>query len=152
MSILDCQNDYECIKDISDKQGTHGIVSLAYGLIAFLNCFSICIYDINDDYKLFKEIHSENVISLNYINETGLLITGNNKGMIFVYDINNNYKCVKMIEAHKKPIGCLCLLSDGYLASGSYDTTIKIWDLKNYECINTLYRGEYINGLLLLNY
>jgi WD40 repeat protein len=150
MSILDCQNDFECIKEISDEQGPQCIVSLANGLIASQNCYSICIYDINDDYKLVKELLRENVTSLIYVQATGLLITGNDNGMICVYNVNRNYKCIKKMEAHKKSIGCFCLLSDGYLASGSYDTTIKIWDLNNYECINTLYGSEYINGLLLL--
>lgn len=35
----------------------------------------------------------------------------------------------------------------GYLISGSYDTTIKIWDLKNFECIKTL---ENVNMIILL--
>jgi F-box and WD-40 domain protein MET30 len=35
-------------------------------------------------------------------------------------------------------VRCLTVLSNNRLASGSYDTTIKIWDLNTFTCIRTL--------------
>ena len=41
-------------------------------------------------------------------------------------------------KKHDGRINCLIKLSNGYVASGSQDTTIKIWDLEKKEVISTL--------------
>ena len=38
---------------------------------------------------------------------------------------------------HTNAVNCICVL-DIYLASGSTDKTIKIWDIRNGTCIDTL--------------
>ena len=33
------------------------------------------------------------------------------------------------LEGHSSPVAALCLLKDGRLASGSWDMTIRLWDV-----------------------
>ncbi|RNA25793.1 sulfur controller-2 [Brachionus plicatilis] len=42
------------------------------------------------------------------------------------------------LNGHTKGVNCLQLIDKNTLASGSWDQTIKIWNFKNSECINTL--------------
>ena len=42
---------------------------------------------------------------------------------------DNEFHCIKTIEGHKDKIVYLIELASGKIASGSYDNTIKIWDL-----------------------
>ena len=44
------------------------------------------------------------------------------------------FKCGKSIQAHQETIRCLIELNDGKIATGSYDGTIKVWNLEKEEC------------------
>jgi WD40 repeat protein len=44
-----------------------------------------------------------------------------------------------MLVGHTLPVWALAELKEKIIASGSADFTIKIWNLENNECINTLY-------------
>jgi WD40 repeat protein len=52
------------------------------------------------------------------------------------------YRSIKrntnILKAHKKVINCLAVLSNNKLISGSEDCKIRIWDLNNYKCLQTL--------------
>ena len=47
-------------------------------------------------------------------------------------------RCLHILNEHKGPIPCLIPLKDGRIASGSWDTKIKIWNLITYSCDSTL--------------
>jgi WD40 repeat protein len=61
---------------------------------------------------------------------------------IKIYKCNYGYKeihCIMIMSEHTQAISSLCLLNDQYLVSGSFDKTIKLWDINNnFKCINTL--------------
>ncbi len=46
--------------------------------------------------------------------------------------------CAKTLQAHANAVRCFELLPTGELASGSWDSTIKIWDMEKFTCIKTL--------------
>lgn len=51
----------------------------------------------------------------------------------------NNYKLSKTLEGHYNSVLSASYSPDGkYIASGSKDRTIKIWNAKSGECIKTL--------------
>ena len=62
-------------------------------------------------------------------------------------NINNNQinsneilslKCINSFEAHKDKIACIIELNSGKIATGSYDSTIKIWNLEPINCEKTI--------------
>jgi WD40 repeat protein len=66
------------------------------------------------------------------------IATASKDKTIKILDLNKNIP-IKTLEGHTDEIRFLALLSDGNIASGSLDKTIKIWESKNdYKCINTL--------------
>ena len=60
----------------------------------------------------------------------------------------NNIKCKKILKGHENNIVSLIQLSSGYLATGSYDSSIRIWDIEQGQCIKTYYEEGYIFCLL----
>ena len=81
-------------------------------------------------------------------------IINNNNGVTF---LNKNYfKCFKTFSGHNEKIVCITELLIGKIATGSYDNTIKIWNLNSYneeitikEEGNVLCLLEFENGMLL---
>ena len=50
--------------------------------------------------------------------------------------------CVQTVKGHTSRVNCLVYLGNNTLVSGSFDKTIKIWDIATGECIKTL-EGSY---------
>ena len=61
-----------------------------------------------------------------------------------------SFQCIKTFEAHNDKIVALIELSSHNVASGSYDSTIKIWDINTQQCIQTI--QETGNVLCLLEF
>lgn len=55
------------------------------------------------------------------------------------FPIVTSYNCIKVLIDHQYGVKCLLELHNSNIASGSYDTTIKIWNGKTYQCITTLH-------------
>ena len=49
---------------------------------------------------------------------------------------NPNLSCIQTLEGHKRSVYSIIQLNDGNIASGSFDYTIKIWDINTYQCIH----------------
>jgi WD40 repeat protein len=56
----------------------------------------------------------------------------------------------KTLWEHHDKISCLILLQSGFIATGSYDTKIRIWDLETSSCVNKI--QELGNVLALLEF
>jgi WD40 repeat protein len=55
-----------------------------------------------------------------------------------------NFKNLKYLTGHTKTVICLLKLEDGKFASGSVDSSIRIWDSKDeFKCIRTLTGHTY---------
>ena len=59
------------------------------------------------------------------------IMNGNN-------NINNEWKVIKEYIGHKHSIRTLCKINEDTFASGSFDGTIKIWNLNEKEAIQSL--------------
>ena len=46
--------------------------------------------------------------------------------------------CVAKLEGHKREVTSLVVVGDGLLASGSRDSTVKVWDVASSCCVVTL--------------
>jgi len=60
------------------------------------------------------------------------------------------FKCIKSFAAHNDKIVSLIELYNGLIATGSYDNTIKIWDINSQQCLKTI--NETGNVLCLLEF
>jgi WD40 repeat protein len=73
---------------------------------------------------------------------------------IKLWDTNKGLN-VKTLKGHTYSVLCLCLLKNGYFASGSADTHIKIWTIEAdsaSRCIKTFSgHSNSINSLCLIN-
>ena len=66
--------------------------------------------------------------------------------------INNNnfkkYQNVKILKGHTERVVSLIQLNSGHIATGSYDNTIKIWDLKKEQFISSFFEEGKVFCLL----
>ena len=58
--------------------------------------------------------------------------------------------CFKTLDQHTDKVVSLIQLSSGKIATGSYDKTIKIWDINNFKCEKTI--NEEGNVICLLEF
>ena len=56
----------------------------------------------------------------------------------------------KTLEGHVNSVRTFCQINKKYFASGSFDHTIKIWDIDSWECIQTL-NGHELNIICLIS-
>jgi len=60
----------------------------------------------------------------------GLLAAGSSSGIIMVWDLVSG-EFVRQFEGHKDMVLSVAFSSNGKLYSGSKDTTVRVWELKN---------------------
>ena len=65
-----------------------------------------------------------------------IFAAGENEGIINLF--SNSLEQMGYFSGHKELIWCLCAISNKILASGSEDTTIKIWNIKDRSIMSTL--------------
>ena len=73
---------------------------------------------------------------------------------ILTYDMTQEKKRIELIgklDGHEGEIFCLIELLDGRIASGASDWSIKIWDVKNKICVQTLIGPNAILSLTQMN-
>lgn len=69
-------------------------------------------------------------------NDNGYIISGSQDNLIKVWDSNH---CIQNLEGHNRSVRSICQIDNyNYIATASFDHTIKIWDLNKFECIQTL--------------
>jgi WD40 repeat protein len=77
---------------------------------------------------------------LNNINFTRSYLSGCNFDKA---DMTNSYFCMNSVTGHLQSITSICLSSDRkLLASGGYDTLIKLWEIPSLDLIKTLKGGH----------
>ena len=56
---------------------------------------------------------------------------------------------MNQLEGHKHSVRTICQISEDFFASGSFDKTIKIWNIKTMNCVQTL-NGHESNVISIL--
>ena len=68
--------------------------------------------------------------------DNSVLVTGWEKhNNIILWKNENNFKT---LEGHTNQVRTFCQINKKYFASGSFDYTIKIWNIDSWECVQTL--------------
>ena len=91
--------------------------------------------------ETLNKIHEKNIIENKIINNNGISILD-----------KNYFKCLKTIHGHNDKIVCITELCMGKIATGSYDNTIKIWNINNYNVICERTINEEGSVLCLLEF
>ncbi|KYR02634.1 hypothetical protein DLAC_00083 [Tieghemostelium lacteum] len=109
---------------------------------------SIKIWDLNTGQCVdSKEDSTAKALSLTMIDHN-LVAIGSQNCQIKIWDLRMGYQPAKTIyKAHNWDVWQLRMCG-GYLFSGSFDHTIKIWDLHNFQNLSTLsHHRSYIHAL-----
>jgi WD40 repeat protein len=70
---------------------------------------------------------------------------------ILILDSKNEYNCIQNLSGHAGVVRALVSLQSDRIASGSDDTTIKVWDLDQGICLKTLTEHKHcINSLIFI--
>jgi WD40 repeat protein len=153
--IIDCNNDFECIKRIDcNKVRIHSIIDLPkQHLFSGHNTGCIKVFNITDDYKYIKTLtgHMGLVTSLLYINRYNVLLLSGSEDCKIKFWNANDYHCIKTIGNSSSKIYGLLLLPFNYIAVLT-PKSIKIINFNgDYECINTIeYENILFKSFLLL--
>ncbi|CAD8129733.1 unnamed protein product [Paramecium sonneborni] len=131
---------YEIIKDKSIKEEKRCRVFTVSkdGSIVAIGCNKhIKLYQFNQGIMKQTHIlkaHKNNVNTLNFIQKSNQLISGDDAGSIVIWQSNNNsqWNPLETIKIHNDYISCLILDNwENFFVSCSYDTTIKFWIKQN---------------------
>lgn len=110
---------------------------------------------INRDVKYLCDLN-DNSIRVNCIAiNKDVIITGDDLGNVTAYDRNNKLK-VKYRLKHKREMMCICIDPNNInFITGSFDKTVKGWNLITGECLFTIYHvqevytAKYLNDLVI---
>ena len=59
---------------------------------------------------------------------------------------------IKTLKGHTNTVRSLCEMNNGNLISGSYDQTIKIWNINEEKCLKTIEpKSDFVFALVLLD-
>jgi len=91
---------------------------------------TIRLYDNN--FKTLQILNiQDSVLTLNYNTNSMILIAGRMKdNSIKIWTFAHKI-LIEKVSAHNDTIRTICVLENGLIATGSYDTTIKIWKINN---------------------
>ena len=74
-------------------------------------------------------------------------MTGSDDKTIKLWKNEINFKT---LEEHAHSVRTFCQINKSYFASGSFDYTIKIWEIDSWKCVQTLY-GHELNIICLIS-
>ncbi|GAM22704.1 hypothetical protein SAMD00019534_058790 [Acytostelium subglobosum LB1] len=127
-----------CIRTLSGhKNGTICLGSTPTRLVSGSADGSIKIWDRFDGACIETIQTHSSVWCLQIVN--GNLICGCVDGTMRVFDLNTT-SCLRTLRGHTAPVRCLQAINHNgqeLVVSGSYDKTIKMWDMDS-RCINTI--------------
>jgi WD40 repeat protein len=138
-------NTYLCIKTINIDCYVESLTTLPNGYV--VSCSwngKFNIWDPNNNYKLIKKLHLEgyeSVSNLLLLPNGCLASTGKYKNEYVIIILHHNsFDFNKNLSGHKKRVTSLTNLSNNTFVSGSYDGSIKIWEInkRDYICFKTL--------------
>ena len=95
---------------------------------SFIQIWNITGYEQNK-----KRIHNNGTTCLIKKN---FIVYGDSNHNFSIWDVNTG--AVDKFFGHKNFVRCLLQLNKSEIVSGSYDTTIKIWDVWKRTCLKTL--------------
>ena len=109
----------------------------------------LCSADASGNIKIWKVLngkclreftgaHSKGITCISFNKDNSLVISGSFDSNIRVFGLKSG-KQINELSGHNSFINDLCIVNEGdKLISASADSYIKVWDIKNYELLNTI--------------
>lgn len=114
------------------------IVSPCNNQIASLHGDEIYVWKLNsDDVWITLDFNKEKIRSFLYTVDGKCIIGGLENGGICIWNISE-HTSIELSDKHYRAVTCIANISESIYATASEDGTIKIWDLTNNICKNTL--------------
>ena len=104
---------------------------------------NILLWDLSSK-KNSETLKNDNGITMSLIAHDGCLLSGNSNGTITVWDLDT-YEVLGVIKEHKGPVNSLTVYhrqGKAYLASGSRDSTVKIFDFKGKKMLKSFSKSD----------
>ena len=98
----------------------------------------------------FQNANGISCCSFSYLNKNGFLSVSS-IGVINVWKIMNEISFINSFNEHTSQLNALTMSNNNILATGSNDSTIKIWDLNKNDSLFTFYDGIKTFSLVFLN-
>lgn len=153
-TVANNNGGFHCIKTlVGHNEKIVSLTELSSGKIASGSYDStIKIWDIDTE-QCEKTINENGKVLCLLEFESNRLLSGNGQKEINLWDINNPYdKPIKSFLGHELWVNCLAKINNQYFASGSNDSTIRIWDYQNGNCSKILEgHTDCILALIVLN-
>jgi WD40 repeat protein len=98
------------------------------------------VLDSSNDYICIKDFHTHSKWTAQLVNlSDSKFASASYENDIKLWDIDNDYKLLKRLDGHTSSVKALCYSAkDNVLVSGSFDKTIRFWDVETYECLKIL--------------
>jgi WD40 repeat protein len=113
----------------------------------------ILILDSKNEFKILCKL-TEHALAINTLENLNndMFASGSDDYSIKIWkDNGSTYECLKTIYCHNGPIIALLYLSkENLLVSGCLGHNIKVWNINDFQCINTVYDSIGSTSLLLL--
>lgn len=112
---------------------------------------TIKIWDIESERPIKTFYEKSPVFCLEYIGNQ--LISGNLKGEIIIKTLTEDYQLLRnqVFQAHHGIIRTIKVINNTHFATGGEDNKVKIWNIRNQECILELVHQNFVQSLELVN-
>ena len=86
---------------------------------------------------------------LSYAPNCDIIAAGCKSGQLFFINAQTGEKILCPVSGHSQPVSCLAFKPDdsNILVTGSYDETLKMWDLSASSCLSTVRGHRYAPSL-----
>ncbi|KAH7908677.1 WD40-repeat-containing domain protein [Hygrophoropsis aurantiaca] len=103
---------------------------------------SIRLWEVEIGKTLHRLQHGDSVLCLAFSVDNKIVISGCQGGLCFTWDVESG-QLLRKLSGHTKSVNAIAVSGNGvFIASGSNDKAVRVWDLKTGECVRT-----YANGL-----
>jgi WD40 repeat protein len=152
------KDDYQCIRN-TNLEGCSDYFTLLLLKNGNLFCYvckgtsrSCIMLDSIKDYICIKKFQAHSKWTTQLVNLSGRFASASYDNSIKLWDIDNDYGLSMRLDGHTSLVIALCFCAkDNVLLSGSFDKTIRFWDVETYECLKVLetnYNANSKNFLL----
>jgi WD40 repeat protein len=140
------KEDYHCIRNIN-LEGCSEYITLLLLKNGNLLCSvhkdlstNFMVLDSSNDYICIKDFQAHSRWTTQLVNLSGSkFASASYEDSINLWDIDNDFNLLKKLDGHTSFVVALCFSAkDNVLLSGSYDKTIRFWDVATYECLKIL--------------